>query len=163
MKSSQTDTLQLALQLGIIAGLRSAAALVLISNYAMNKPKKFKKTQFSWLASENVNMGFRLAAGGEMIGDKLPFVPDRTTALPLVARIASGALAGGALSAGRKEPVAAGAIAGGVGAVIGSYAGTAYRHFASGKLHVPNVIAGLIEDGAAIWYGLSVLGPQIEG
>ncbi|MGH9310283.1 MAG: DUF4126 domain-containing protein, partial [Vicinamibacterales bacterium] len=38
-----------------------------------------------------------LLAGGEMMADKMPFIPSRTDALPLAGRIVSGALAGAAV------------------------------------------------------------------
>lgn len=162
MKSSQTDTLKLALQLGILTGVRATSGFAVLSNYAVNKPKRFKKTRFKLLASENVNMGLRLAAAGEMVMDKLPFVGDRTSRWQLLGRIVWGALVGAALSAERKEPLANGAVVAAVGAIVGAVVGTNYRHFVSGKLHMPNVIAGLVEDSAAIWYGVRVLGPELD-
>lgn len=162
MKSSQTDTLLLALQLGILTGFRSMAGLTILSNYASNNPKRFKKTQFALLASDNANMFLRVGAAGEMVVDKLPFVGDRTSPPQLMGRITFAALAGAALCAGRKESLATGAVAAGVGAIIGSFVGVTYRHLASGPLHLPNLIAGLVEDAAVVYYGASVLGPQLE-
>ena len=44
-----------------------------------------------------------LMAAGEMIADKLPFIPSRTAMFPLVARVASGALSGTAFVKGKKR------------------------------------------------------------
>jgi uncharacterized membrane protein len=89
-----------------------------------------------------------LLALGELVVDKLPAVPARTIPPALAVRAIAGALAGRALSAAGGGNLIAGTVAGAVGAVAGSYAGTAYRDFAG--RHMPPMLAALLEDGAAI-------------
>src|ERR1700753_45999 len=60
---------------------------------------------------------FSLFAIGELIADKLPFIPRRTQAGPLAVRVVFGAICGAAFCiAGRASPLF-GAILGGLGAI----------------------------------------------
>jgi uncharacterized membrane protein len=64
-----------------------------------------------------------VAAVAELVGDKLPRTPSRTSTGPLVGRILLGGLSGAALSFEAGAFWFTGALAGGAGAVIGAYAG----------------------------------------
>jgi uncharacterized membrane protein len=86
------------------------------------------------------------ALAGELVIDKLPGTPPRTTAGPLTARLAMGA-AGAGLLAGREEAGAGLPVAAGIaGAAAGSFGGLAWRRWASSRM--PDRQAALIEDGA---------------
>jgi uncharacterized membrane protein len=89
-----------------------------------------------------------VAAGGELIADKLPGTPSRLQPAPLAARIAAGALAGGLDARRRHRGVVLAAIAGGGAAAGASYAGAFWRAFAGH--HGFAVPGALLEDGAAI-------------
>lgn len=91
-----------------------------------------------------------LAAAGELMADKLPFMPARTTTLPLLGRAFSGAAVGAALTPHRR---AAGAVAGALGALAAAYVLTGTR-LACEERRVPNAFAGLCEDAAALAVGL---------
>ncbi|HEX8385952.1 MAG TPA: DUF4126 family protein, partial [Rubricoccaceae bacterium] len=97
-----------------------------------------------------------LAASGEFVGDKLPFTPNRTSALPLWGRIGSGALVGAAVAAARREspwlPAAVGAVAG----LASSYAMMRVRTAIPERLGVPDFPVALVEDVAAVTLGLTV-------
>jgi uncharacterized membrane protein len=73
--------------------------------------------------------GFVLAAvaAAEYVVDALPNTPSRTRPVGLTARVISGALVGWLIATMHGGPGIAGAIAGIVGAVIGTYAGYAMR------------------------------------
>ncbi|HET9094048.1 MAG TPA: hypothetical protein VFN36_03085 [Solirubrobacteraceae bacterium] len=83
-----------------------------------------------------------LAAAGELIGDKLPFVPSRTKPLPLLGRMASGALCGSRVAGSAGALVGAGA--GFTAALVGYRA----RRMATGGM--PALRAALREDTVAI-------------
>jgi hypothetical protein len=94
----------------------------------------------------------RTAAGlgliGELVIDKLPAAPPRTSAQALPVRFA--AATSGAVALARRDGAnAAGpAVAGALGAAAGSWGGLAWRRWASSRL--PAWQAALIEDGAAL-------------
>ncbi len=99
---------------------------------------------------------FSLFALGELVADKLPFIPARTQAGPLVVRVIFGALCGGALCVGAVATpnggMVAGAILGGAGGLAGAFAGYHYRRGLAGR--VPDFVLALIEDLVAIGGGL---------
>lgn len=66
---------------------------------------------------------FSLLAVGELIGDKLPQIPNRTDIGPLIARMVFGGLCGWALATNGHAAVAAGVACGAVGAIVGAFAG----------------------------------------
>ncbi len=80
---------------------------------------------------------------GQALADKLPFTPRRTHPVSLVARAASGALVGAAVSprARRQGPAI-----GGLSALAGTFLAYRLRRFATATLRVPNVLAGVVED-----------------
>jgi uncharacterized membrane protein len=90
-------------------------------------------------------------AVGEMIVDKLRIAPNRTIAPSVAARIASGALVGGALCASKRKPLAFGMIAGALGALAGTYAGFYLRRKLSEQL--PDKVVAVAEDVIAVGGG----------
>jgi uncharacterized membrane protein len=87
---------------------------------------------------------------GELIADKLPVVPSRTSPLPVLGRAAIGAFVGAALFASRGRRTATGGVLGAVSALTGAYAGERLRMQITQDLGVPNVVAGLLEDGIVL-------------
>jgi uncharacterized membrane protein len=88
-----------------------------------------------------------VAAGGELVGDKLPLTPPRTDAPALAGRIASGAYCGYRLGG----PVGAGL--GAVSAIGSAFAGAQARRQVGHALKLPDIVVALGED--AVTYGLA--------
>ena len=95
---------------------------------------------------------------GEMVADKTPFVPSRTSPGPLFGRAASGALVAAALfaSQGRGGKGSA-ALLGALSAVAGAYAGENLRSRGAQRLGVPDPILALLEDGLVLYLGTRLL------
>ena len=91
-----------------------------------------------------VRTAILLAAGGELIADKLPFVPARIKPGPYLARIGSGAFSGRTV-AGQD-----GALAGAAASAITSLLGYQVRRAASRKSAVRGFATALVEDALAI-------------
>jgi uncharacterized membrane protein len=111
----------------------------------------FRGSKYERLASG----GSAVATAGEIVMDKLPSTPSRLDPGPLGGRILAGA--GGAYAVARavgNDPIPA-AVIGGLSAVAGSYAGHAYRGWASTT--VPPVAAAVVEDAVAVAIGAAVL------
>jgi len=91
----------------------------------------------------------------ELVGDKLPKMPSRKRPGGVVARLVSSGLAGAALaSAGDAAWI--GAIAGALGAAIGTYSGYACRIALATRL-TRDFPAALIEDAVAITIAVAAL------
>ena len=101
-----------------------------------------------------------LLALGEIVGDKLPFAPDRRIPPSLAARLAIGG-AGGAALAGRGGSPLTGAAYGVVGALIGTYGGRAARALMA-QIGL-NRAGGLIEDAVAVGLAITAVRLAREG
>lgn len=155
---NQESLLQI-VALGAVAGMRAAAAPALVSAYLhQHRPRQFQDSPFHWLASDEAGSLLKLAAAGELAADKLPFIPARVSLLPLLGRVASGALVGAALSDAAGEPRATGAVLGAAAAVVSSYLMFHLRRAGSTKLGLPDPVLALAEDGLALRGGSRVLG-----
>jgi uncharacterized membrane protein len=86
-----------------------------------------------------------LAAAGEFVADKLPLTPARTARGPLLGRIFFGTVVGAAGFAADEDSVALGAVAGGLSAAWGSFAGLAVRTQLT-DIGLPKVLAGVTGD-----------------
>jgi len=91
-----------------------------------------------------------LFLGGELVADKSPSIGARTDALPLTGRRVLGAAA--AAGSARRHRVPA-ALAGAAGALAATYACYHLRRFATTRLRIPNAVAGMLEDAAAVGAG----------
>ncbi len=94
-----------------------------------------------------------LLALGELIADKLPGIPPRTSPPALAMRALAGGFAGSSLVGGdgdRRVGFALGA----AGAIAGAYLGLRLRPAAVGKTGLAGTLVALVEDAAAIWAGL---------
>ena len=95
-----------------------------------------------------------LLAAGELIADKLPFMPNRTDPPSLAARFISGAICGMAVAGRRKrgERILSG-IVGGTAALAAAYAGLQYRR----HVKLPSLPAALLEDAVAVGAGTAIV------
>jgi uncharacterized membrane protein len=146
------------LGLGGIAGMRAMAAPAILSKSVVEgRIGSLEGTPFAALGSPRVSTALRVLEIGELIVDKLPIVPSRTSPPPLLGRAASGALVGAAVFAsGRRQTVMGGAL-GVVSAMAAAYAGERLRMQIIQRLGVPNIIAGLLEDGIVLFGGPRLL------
>lgn len=96
-----------------------------------------------WSDTNRLPLGSAMALGGEMVADKLPFVPPRTTPGGLVPRI------GGAIYAVRsttKRPGAAAYAIAAVAAIATAFAATRLRKIITERTSIPDFVVGLAED-----------------
>lgn len=134
--------------LGVVTGLRSQLGLAVL---AWSAPAaKSDPAPLRILRGRAGRAALGLAAGGELIADKLPKTPSRLSPPVLGGRLASGAVVG-VLALGRTDRRTAvlGGAAGVLGAAAGSYAGAAYRKALPARTHTPDLPWALIEDAAA--------------
>ena len=141
----------LALLIGIVAGLRAFTAPTAISWAAHLGWLRLDDTWLAFLGYAWTPWILTLLATGELVTDQLPSTPSRTVPVQFGARIAMGALSGAAFGSRLF-----GAVAGIVGAVIGTLGGRTARA-RLGAVFDRDPPAALIEDAVAILAALLIV------
>jgi len=154
---SSSLILALAFAIGVIAGLRTLTAPAVVCWAAHLGWINLHGSHLAFLGSTVTVVIVTLLAIFELVNDKLPATPNRTTPGPLGARIVMGALCGAALAIGGGQSVPLGAIAGIVGAVVGAFGGYQARHQIVKQLKVKDFGVALVEDLIAICGALLVV------
>jgi uncharacterized membrane protein len=144
--------------IGGVSGLRSLTGIAIVTIAAQRT-----WPHLGWLHLGGTGLGFLgtpvamyvfvLLAIGELIADKMSFVPPRIQAGPLAARFVLGALCGGALALAAGMSWVAPAAVAGVAAVVGAYAGYWVRRGITSR-GVKDLPIALLEDATAILLAL---------
>lgn len=140
--------------LGCVAGLRAFTAPAAVCWATHLGWLHFAGTSFSFMDHMVTLVIFSLLALGELITDKLPKTPARTSPPQLIARMLFGGFAGAALSVGAGGTLVTGTLAGVVGAAIGTFAGYHMRHALVTQVKLPDFPVAVMEDLLAILGGL---------
>jgi len=127
------ENLLLALGIGFVSGLRTVTGLAALA---------LSRGVGVW------GIVLAVAAAGEYVADASPKIPSRTAFPSIVIRPLSGAIAGWFISAWHGGSPAGGAIAGLIGALLGTYGGHAARIAAIAKIGA--IPAAVVEDLVAI-------------
>lgn len=148
--SENSTTLALAAGMGAIAGMRSMSALALLSRHLSQRKRGGRGTAVRLLSSRRTATVLTLLAGGEMVADKTPFVPDRTEPPALAGRAFAGALSGVAIADWRGSSQVGAAILGAAAAIGATHLAYTLRVEAGERSGAPNAVLGLIED-VVVW------------
>jgi uncharacterized membrane protein len=143
-------TLAGAFGIGIVAGLRSLTAPAAVSWAAYLGWLNLQGTPLAFMGSTAAVAIFSLLALIECVADLLPNTRKRTALIPLVVRILMGALSGACLCASAGQSLVAGALLGGIGGVIGAFAGYQARTALVSRLKVKDTFIAIPEDLVAI-------------
>jgi uncharacterized membrane protein/uncharacterized protein (UPF0548 family) len=150
-----TTPLTRALLLGAVAGMRSQLPIALLG--LESSRGRFDPGR-SWLARRLATPGgvaaAVLASVGELVGDKLPVIPDRTRPGPLTGRVAIGTLVGAVVYQDADLPVAYGAVVGAVAAAASTFALARARAALGRRTPLPDLAWGVVEDALAVTLGL---------
>jgi uncharacterized membrane protein/uncharacterized protein (UPF0548 family) len=144
-----------ALLLGAVAGMRSQLPIALLGLESYRG--RFNPGR-SWLARRLAAPGgvtaAVLASVGELVGDKLPVIPDRTRSGPFTGRVAIGSLVGAAVYQDADRPAAYGAVVGAVAAAASTLALARVRTALGRRTPLPDLAWGVVEDALALTLGL---------
>lgn len=139
---------------GAMTGMRSMSALASVSIYFNEHAPTQKPDHVRWrrrlFASQSGQIILHALAVGEMIADKFSMMPDRTDIAPLLGRCLLGTLSGATLFSAHRKQSIAGGLVGGTMALLSTYASYRLRGALSEKAHLPNPVAGLVEDVAVL-------------
>ena len=139
-----------AFALGVISGLRSMTALAVIAWGARIGWLDLHSTWLAFLGKTWFVYAITAFAAGELIADKLPWVPDRTSPAPLVFRFVTGGLSGAAVFASAHQSIVLGVILGVLGALAGAFEGYRLRRRFTRDRGLPDFPIALIEDIIAV-------------
>ena len=139
--------------IGTVAGMRSMTAPAVVSRVAKVAGIPVDKSGVDFLHNPVIPRVMSILAVGELIADKLPFLPSRITPFPLITRAISGAVSGAALVSSKKRSPLLGALFGAAGAIAGSYAAYELRRRVVKNYRVPDTVVALAEDALAIGTG----------
>ncbi|MBO0949823.1 DUF4126 domain-containing protein [Fibrella forsythiae] len=145
-------------QIGFIAGMRAMSAPALLSHrLSQTIPVEHPQTLLHYLAQPTTARVFKALAGGEIVGDKLPSAPNRTSPPQFLGRIVMGSTCGAVVSEVEGQQVPVGAILGGLGAVAGTLLFFNLRRWLDHDLGLPDTIGALVEDALVAGGGLAVV------
>jgi uncharacterized membrane protein len=143
---SMNYILAFALGLGFAAGLRAFTPPAVVAWAAHLGWLNLNSSPLAFMGSIITVVIFSLLAVFELIGDLRPQTPKRTAPVPLVARILMGGLCGACLCAASNQSLIIGAILGGVGGVLGAFAGYEIRRKLVAGLNIKDIFIALLED-----------------
>lgn len=158
MKRNRKNALKLALGLGAIAGMRATFAPSLASQFLNNKSfKSLAKSNLKFLQLPLSNVITKIISTGEIVGDKLPATPNRTSAPQLATRVVSGALVGATIFQAYKQNRITGIVLGGLSALTMTYASFYARKYFANAYKIEDAILGGIEDLIALGTGAGLI------
>lgn len=133
--------------MGAMAGMRALSAPAFMSQKMAEEGVDAKASPVEGLLASPITARvLPLLALGEMVVDKLPLAPERMLQPMLLLRFISGAVVGAAVAQTKERPVLGYALVGAAASLASSLALHAVREFATRKLRIPHLLAGLLED-----------------
>jgi len=146
-----------ALGFGAISGLRSLSGPAFVSRAASRGDLDLDRTFFAFLGSPRISKALVLMELGELVVDKLPTTPSRTSPPPLLGRAASGALVGAAVFVSESRRATIGAALGSTASLAAGFAGERLRALTVEKTGLPDPVVALAEDATVLLVGLRSL------
>jgi uncharacterized membrane protein len=142
-----------ALAIGAVTGMRSMLAPTLVSRALSERDDLDGAGEAAQLLTSDTAQTFLpVLAAGEMIGDKMPFAPDRTIVPSMMFRALSGGMSAAALAGVRREPMLVPALLGATAALVAAKVGLRLR-----KPYQPrplvNAALGAVEECVALTVG----------
>lgn len=142
-------TLLLAFLIGFFAGLRSLTPPAVVSWAAYLGWIKLHGALA--LAGSVYSVAiFTLLAAGELVADKMTWIPNRTSVPGLLARVVMGKLTGMCIAAAGGQSIWLGAACGAIGALVGCFAGYYARTRSVKALNTRDLYVALAEDLIAV-------------
>jgi uncharacterized membrane protein len=142
-------TFLFAFLIGFFAGLRSLTAPA-VTAWAVYLGWLKLERPLSLIGSLPAVVILTVLAVAELVADKLPKTPSRTSPPGLIARILMGGITGACVAAAGGEGALLGAVLGAIGGVVGCFAGFQARTRLVKALGAPDTYIALLEDVVAV-------------
>lgn len=144
--------------MGVAAGMRSMASPAIVSQLSKaGLVPEGGASPLGLLGHPATGKTMAVLAIGEMIADKLPFMPKRTDKPALFTRALTGAVSGAAICSSKKRSVWTGALLGALGAIGATYGAYELRKWAGKRFDVPDAVIAIAEDALVVGCGMLVL------
>lgn len=143
-----------ALALGVVTGMRSMLAPAMVSEALARRSAATNADSLTRkLVKSRARQLLIPLAASELVGDKLPFAPDRTIAPSMMVRALSGGLTAAALAGAQRQPALVPALIGATAACISAKIAIRLRKRYGSSGAVINAALGLAEDSLALAIG----------
>ncbi|TWR26161.1 DUF4126 family protein [Mucilaginibacter achroorhodeus] len=158
MSLSVAKTYSRAAGLGVIAGMRSMYAPAVLSHiYSRHPSPSIENSPLKFIQAMPTSKVFKVLAAGELIGDKLPFAPDRIATPGLTGRILFGALCGATVFKGENRNVVIGGLVGGLAALGSTFGCFFLRKSIGSKNKIADPVVGVCEDAITVAAGIAIV------
>jgi uncharacterized membrane protein len=141
--------------LGGLTGLRTTTPMAVLCWFSYEGEMEIHRSWAFWTAKLATAIVFTVLAAGELIGDKLPQTPNRTSPFPLIARTCFGGLVGAIAATSLHGAVIEGILLGSISAIAGAFCGFHLRQYLVQSRALPDFAVAVWEDILTI--GLSIL------
>lgn len=132
--------------LGLTTGLRSMTPMAVVCWFAYFGYLPVDGTWASWTAKLWVAIAWTVLALGELAADKTSWIPNRTAAGPLLARVVLGGMAGAIATIALAGPAIEGILLAVIGALLGAFGGFMVRRDLVEKLGCQDWHVAVAED-----------------
>jgi uncharacterized membrane protein len=146
------------LGLGVIAGMRTSSAPLVVNQILAGHPSKaITNSPLKFIQSDTFGLISKLMALGELVADKLPSTGDRINSVGVIGRGISGALAGACIFKATGNSAYSGAAIGLITAAGATFASWWLRKIAGKKAQIDDKWIGAIEDLLVAGTGLAII------
>jgi uncharacterized membrane protein len=142
-------TLLLSFLIGVFAGIRSLTPPAMVA-WAVHLGWLKLDRPLALIGSIPAVAILSVLAVAELVADKLPNTPNRTSPPGLIVRILTGGIAGACVSSGGGQGAALGAVLGVIGGIAGAFGGYQARTRLVKALGSPDIYIAMLEDLVAI-------------
>ena len=144
--------------LGFLTGARSMTPIALCCFFAWRKHLWLHDTWAAWADHPISVIVFAVLAVGELVGDKLPMTPNRTSPFALIARIGFGGLVGALCATALHGSAPEGIFFGAVSALAGTFVTYHIRKHLVENTGFKDLYVALAEDVIVIGFSVLMLG-----
>jgi len=143
--------------IGVVAGLRALTPPAVVCWGAYLGWLHFAGTGLGFIDHTVTLVIFSLLALGEVVNDKLPKTPARTSIPQIIPRVLFGGCSAAALAVSSGGSLIITVILGIIGALAGTFAGYNVRHALVTKAILPDLGVALVEDLVAVGCGFLIV------
>ena len=144
--------------MGMVTGLRTMTGMAVLCWFSYFGYLPVHHSWAVWTTRPVTAVIFTVLAVGEYVADKVPQVPARISAGPLLARLFFAGMVGAILASGLKGSGTEGVILAELGALIGAFGGYLIRRDVVQKLQCKDWYIGVMEDTVAICCAVLAMG-----